>query len=108
MGERFFVEKPFLDQLATLDWEVIDQGQGVPTDPDEESADQFPGSHPQRCLPAKPARDQPDRARPTLADRQADWGTDRGDCSTSPAKSLVEANEAVLKLLYRARSMSTK
>jgi hypothetical protein len=33
MSECAFVEKPFLDQLAALGWQVIDQGQGVPTDP---------------------------------------------------------------------------
>ena len=33
MSEYLFVEKPFLDQLAALDWDVIDQGPGIPTDP---------------------------------------------------------------------------
>ncbi|MCY2994252.1 MAG: hypothetical protein NTY19_41215 [Planctomycetota bacterium] len=33
MSEYAFVEKPFLDQLTALDWQVIDQGQGVPTNP---------------------------------------------------------------------------
>jgi len=34
MSEYFHVEKPFLDQLAALDWSVIDQGHGIiPTDP---------------------------------------------------------------------------
>lgn len=34
MSEYFHVEKPFLDQLATLGWTVIDQGYGViPSDP---------------------------------------------------------------------------
>lgn len=34
MSEYFHVEKPFLDQLATLGWKVVDQGQGfIPTDP---------------------------------------------------------------------------
>ncbi|MEO8498100.1 MAG: hypothetical protein ABI614_23790 [Planctomycetota bacterium] len=33
MSEYSFVEKPFLDQLAALDWTVIDQGAGIPTDP---------------------------------------------------------------------------
>ena len=29
MSEYLHVEKPFLDQLATLGWTVIDQGPGV-------------------------------------------------------------------------------
>jgi hypothetical protein len=33
MSEYSFVEKPFLDQLNALDWTVIDQGPGIPTDP---------------------------------------------------------------------------
>ena len=34
MSECFHVEKPFLDQLATLGWTVIDQGHGlIPSDP---------------------------------------------------------------------------
>lgn len=32
MSERNFVEKPFLDQLAALGWNVVDQGPGA-TDP---------------------------------------------------------------------------
>lgn len=35
MSEYLHVEKPFLDQLAALGWEVIDQGcGGVPVDPE--------------------------------------------------------------------------
>ncbi len=34
MSEYLHVEKPFLDQLATLGWTVLDQGQGfIPSDP---------------------------------------------------------------------------
>lgn len=34
ISEYLHVEKPFLDQLATLGWTVIDQGHGfIPSDP---------------------------------------------------------------------------
>jgi len=33
MSEYTFVEKPFLDQLAALGWQVIDHGEGIPGDP---------------------------------------------------------------------------
>lgn len=33
MSEYSYVEKPFLDQLAALGWQVIDQGNSIPTDP---------------------------------------------------------------------------
>lgn len=33
MAEYIRVEKPFLDKLRQLNWHVIDQGQGIPSDP---------------------------------------------------------------------------
>jgi type I restriction enzyme R subunit len=33
MSEYTYVEKSFLDQLAALDWEVIDHGASIPQDP---------------------------------------------------------------------------
>ena len=33
MSEYSYVEKPFLDQLTALGWDVIDQGLGIPQDP---------------------------------------------------------------------------
>lgn len=33
MAEYVRVEKPFLDKLRQLNWHVIDQGQGIPSDP---------------------------------------------------------------------------
>ena len=34
MSEYLHVEKPFLDQLGTLGWTVVDQGHGIiPSDP---------------------------------------------------------------------------
>ena len=33
MSEYSYVEKPFLDQLSALGWQVIDQGNAIPTDP---------------------------------------------------------------------------
>jgi hypothetical protein len=50
MSEYLHVEKPFLDQLVTLGWTVIDQGQGfIPS-----------GRQPARYLPRMaPARDLP-------------------------------------------------
>jgi type I restriction enzyme, R subunit len=33
MSEYQLVEKPFLDQLAALGWEIIDHGPGIPQDP---------------------------------------------------------------------------
>ena len=33
MSEYIYVEKPFLDKLRHLGWQVIDQGLGVPQEP---------------------------------------------------------------------------
>jgi type I restriction enzyme R subunit len=33
MSEYDYIEKPFLDQLAALGWQVLDQGSGIPQDP---------------------------------------------------------------------------
>ena len=42
MSEYLHVEKPFLDQLATLGWTVIDQGHGmIPSDPAASLRDSF-------------------------------------------------------------------
>lgn len=35
MAEYINVEKPFLDKLRHLGWQVIDQGLGVPQDPEK-------------------------------------------------------------------------
>ena len=32
MSEYKIIEKPFLDQLEALGWQVIDQGEGIPQD----------------------------------------------------------------------------
>ena len=33
MSEYTAVEQPFLHQLASLDWQIIDQGTGIPQNP---------------------------------------------------------------------------
>lgn len=35
MSEYTEVEQPFLHQLQTLGWEIIDQGQQIPSDPSQ-------------------------------------------------------------------------
>jgi len=102
MAESAFVEKPFLDQLASLDWQVIDQGPGVPTDPTKSFRTSF------REVILKGVFRQSlheinrtEQGQPWLTDKQIDDLID--EILNQPAKSLVEANEAVLKLLYRAQ-----
>ena len=102
MSEYTLVEKPFLDQLASLGWQVIDQGPGVPTDPTKSFRTSF------REVILKGVFRQSlheinrtEQGQPWLTDKQIDDLID--EILNQPAKSLVEANEAVLKLLYRAQ-----
>ena len=41
MSEYLQVEKPFLDQLAVLGWEVVDHGQSLPASPDSSFRSDF-------------------------------------------------------------------
>ena len=102
MSEHAFVEKPFLDQLAALDWKVVDQGPGVPTDPTKSLRTSFrevilEGVFRQSLHDINRTA----QGQPWLTDKQIDDLID--EILNQPAKSLVEANEAVLKLLYRAQ-----
>jgi type I restriction enzyme R subunit len=41
MAEYINVEKPFLDKLRLLGWQVIDQGIGIPQEPQKSLRDNF-------------------------------------------------------------------
>ena len=102
MSERSFVERPFLDQLASLGWQVIDQGTGVPSDPTASLRTSF-----REVVLKGVFRDSLHAINRTGGGQR--WLTDKqvgdliGEIVDRPAKSLVEANEAVLKLLFRAQ-----
>jgi type I restriction enzyme R subunit len=102
MSERSFVEKPFLEQLAALDWQVVEQSPGVPTDP----AESFRTSFREVILEGVFRQslheiNRTEQGQPWLSDKQISDLIE--EIVNQPAKSLVEANEAVLKLLYRAQ-----
>lgn len=102
MSEHAFVEKPFLDQLAALDWQVVDQGPGVPTDPTKSFRASF------REVALKDIFNNSVRAinltatgQPWLTDKQLDDLYD--GLLNQPSRSLIETNEAVQRLLCRAQ-----
>jgi type I restriction enzyme R subunit len=102
MSEYDFVEKPFLIQLAALGWEVLDQGQGFPSDP----AKCLRASFREVALPdvfREAVRDinRTEEGEPWLTDKQLDELLEQ--VLDAPGSSLVEINEQVLKLLYRAQ-----
>ena len=41
MAEYINIEKPFLDKLQQLGWKVINQGQGIPQEPDKSLRSNF-------------------------------------------------------------------
>lgn len=89
MSERTFVERPFLDQLAALDWKVIDQS--MPTDPAKSLRTSF-----REVILEGVFRDSLHAINRTeqgllwLADKHiSDWTE---EILSQPAKSLVEAN----------------
>ena len=71
MAERAFVEKPFLEELASLDWQVVDQGPGVPTDPTTSLRTSFREVILEGVFRAKPECYQPHRGGSALANGQA-------------------------------------
>lgn len=103
MTEYLEVEKPFLDQLAALGWEVIDQGTGgVPADPAHSLRQNF--RH--WLLPEVFAKSV--SAINTTASG-ASWLTEKqlhdlhDQILRQPNRTLLEANEAVQKLLFKAQ-----
>lgn len=102
MSEYTEVEQPFLQQLETLGWNVIDQGSGIPHDP-------IPSQRPnfrQWILPevfdaAVSAINRTDDGRQWLTAKQLD--DLRGQLLRQPNRTLLEANEAVQALLFKAQ-----
>ncbi len=97
MSEYLHVEKPFLDQLAGLGWEVIDQGCGViPSDPATSLRESF-----REWLLPQVFRDAVRAINPWLSGRQLE--DLRGQILRQPNRTLLEANEEIQKLLFKAQ-----
>lgn len=102
MSEYTEVEQPFLQQLAALGWTSIDQGQDIPHDPTRSLRLNFR----QWLLPE--IFQQAVTAINTTADGQS-WLTAKqiqdltDQISRQPNKTLLEANEAIQKLLFKAQ-----
>lgn len=102
MSEYLHVEKPFLDQLRSLGWTVIDQGQGVPGDPAASLRTHF-----REWLLPDIFRTSVRTINRTLDGRE--WLTARqledlrDQLLRQPNRSLLEANEAVHALFLKAQ-----
>lgn len=102
MSEYQYVEKPFLEQLDALGWDVIDQGPAFPTDPSKSLRPDF------RTIILRDIFNRSVRSinltedgHPWLTDKQLNELHDQ--ILHHPGASLLEANESVLKLLYRTQ-----
>ena len=102
MSEYTEVEQPFLQQLATLGWEVINQGQDIPADPSKSLRLNFR----QWLLPEVFAKSV--MALNTSAEGKQ-WLTTKqiqdlqDQILRQPNRTLLEANEAIQKLLFKAQ-----
>lgn len=106
MSEYSEVEQPFLQQLADQGWTVIDQGAGVPRDP----APSLRGNFRQWLLPSvfnaavgsiNRCGDGPEGAKSWLTDRQLE--DLRNQLLRQPNRTMLEANEAIQALLFKAQ-----
>ncbi|MAX35784.1 MAG: deoxyribonuclease HsdR [Gimesia sp.] len=102
MSEYTYVEKPFLDQLTDLDWDVIDQGVGIPTDPTTSLRASF------REVLLKDIFFKSVRAI-NLTENGKEWLTDKqleelyAELAHQSGTSLREINEKVQALLHRSQ-----
>jgi len=103
MSEYLHVEKPFLDQLGALGWTVADQGYGIiPSDP----AASLRVSFREWLLPevfrnAVRGINRTADGREWLTERQLEDLRDQ--LIRHPSRTLLEANEAVQRLLFKAQ-----
>ncbi len=102
MSEYSEVEQPFLQQLASLGWTIIDQGTSVPQD----ATPSLRANFRQWLLPevfnaAVRAINKTHDGREWLTDRQLD--DLRSQLLRQPNRTLLEANEAIQALLFKAQ-----
>jgi type I restriction enzyme R subunit len=102
MSEYTEVEQPFLQQLAALGWETLDQGAEIPSDPGKSLRLNFR----QWLLPEVFAKSV--AALNTTAEGKT-WLTAKqlqdlqDQILRQPNRTLLEANEAIQKLLFKAQ-----
>jgi len=105
MAEYINVEKPFLDKLRQLGWTVINQGQGVPQDPEKSLRQNFK----QVLLPnifkeSIKAINKTADGREWLTDKQLDELL--FEIQNFSGKSLHEANKEIHRLLLKGTTVN--
>ncbi|MCX5805124.1 MAG: HsdR family type I site-specific deoxyribonuclease [Proteobacteria bacterium] len=105
MAEYINVEKPFLDKLRQLEWTVIDQGLGVPQEPEKSLRENF-----KQVLLPKVFKESIKAINKTADNRE--WLTDTQldeilfEIQHFAGKSLHEANKEIHRLLLKGTSVS--
>lgn len=103
MSEYIHVESTFLEQLAALGWTVIDQGSGIiPSFPAASLRTSFrEWLLPEVFRTAVCSINTTDAGETWLTDRQLDELRDQ--ILRQPNRTLLEANEAIQALLFKAQ-----
>jgi len=105
MAEYINVEKPFLDKLRHLGWQVIDQGLGVPQEPQKSLRNNF-----KEVILSGVFKNSIKAINKT--DNGTEWLTDKQldqillEVQNFPGKSLHEANKEIHRLLLKGTSVS--
>lgn len=105
MAEYINVEKPFLEKLRLLGWQVIDQGIGIPQEPEKSLRENFK----QVVLPEEFKKTI--KKINTIPDDR-EWLTDKQleqllfEIQNFPGKSLHEANKEIHRLLLKGTSVA--
>lgn len=102
MSEYTEVEQPFMQQLESLGWQSIDQGQDIPSDPSRSLRLNFrQWLLPEVFAKAVSAINTTDEGKPWLTAKQLQDLQDQ--ILRQPNRTLLEANEAIQKLLFKAQ-----
>ncbi|MCK4981930.1 MAG: type I restriction endonuclease subunit R [Victivallaceae bacterium] len=105
MAEYINVEKPFLEKLRLLGWQVIDQGIGIPQEPQKSLRENFK----QVVLPEEFKKAI---KKINITSDGREWLTDKqlneilSEIQNFPGKSLHEANKEIHRLLLKGTSVA--
>lgn len=102
MSEYTEVEQPFLQQLRSLGWAIIDQGQDIPSDPTKSMRSSFrQWLLPQIFTNAVARLNAESDGKTWLTDKQLQDLQEQ--ILRQPNRTLLEANEAIQKLLFKTQ-----
>ncbi len=102
MSEYTEVEQPFLEQLASMGWTIIDQGREIPQDPLKSLRRTFrQWLLPEVFAESVSAVNTTAAGEPWLTEKQLHDLHDQ--ILRQPNRTLLEANEAIQKLLFKAQ-----